>query len=320
MTEERSNHKRDKKVVAQYRTTCAAADYADAYRGSGPAARYFRSRLYLISNTLASSPGGDLVDIGCGPGMMVRELLDTRPADFRITAFDRSAAMVKECAARAGGANNVAMVVAGMEKMPFRDASFDVALAMGVLEYADAGAALAEISRVLRPDGRLLATMLNPMSPYRLVEWHVYWPLLRMVGRVERWLHVPPDRRHGAADTGIRAYRERTFREMLVKAGMSTKDVVYYDVTVLVPPIDRVARRLAHGWHEHPERTVSRGWQKHFGTAFMVVATPSPGPSGVPVSHARMRGRAAQAARARRRSDHARRSRHPWTRVGHGRP
>jgi hypothetical protein len=126
--------------------------------------------------------------------------------------------------------------------------------------------------------------MLNPMSPYRLVEWHVYWPLLRMVGRVERWLHVPLERRHGAADTGIRAYRERTFREMLVKAGMSTKDVVYYDVTVLVPPIDRVARRLAHRWHEHPERTVSRGWQKHFGTAFMVVATPSPGPSGVPVS------------------------------------
>jgi hypothetical protein len=65
---------------------------------------------------------------------------------------------------------------------------------------------------------------------------------------------------------------------MLVKAGMSTKDVVYGDVTVLVPPIDRVARRLAHRWHEHPERTVSRGWQKHFGTAFMVVATPSPGP------------------------------------------
>ena len=169
--------------------------------------------------------------------------------------------MVKKCAARADGANSVAMVVAGMENMPFRDASFDVALAMGVLEYADAGAALAEITRVLRPDGRLLATMLNPMSPYRLVEWHVYWPLLRMLGRVERWLHVPPDVRHGAADTGIRAYRERTFREMLVLAGMSTKDVVYYDVTVLVPPIDRVARRLAHRWHEYPERTVSRGWQ-----------------------------------------------------------
>jgi ubiquinone/menaquinone biosynthesis C-methylase UbiE len=288
VTEERSYHKREKEVVAQYHPKCAAADYADAYR-SGPAARYFRSRLYLISHILASSPGGDLVDIGCGPGMMVRELLDTRPEDFRITALDRSGAMVTECAARADGARNVATLVARVERMPFRDASFDVALAMGVLEYADAVAALAEIARVLRPDGRLLATMLNPMSPYRLVEWHVYWPLLRMVGRVERWLHVPLEKRHGAADTGIRAYRERTFREMLVKAGMSIQDAVYYDVTMMVPPIDRVVRRLAHQWHEHPERTVSRGCRRHLGTAYMVDATPSPGSSGEPAACAQVR-------------------------------
>jgi ubiquinone/menaquinone biosynthesis C-methylase UbiE len=270
------------------------------------AARYFRSRLYLISHILASSPGGDLVDIGCGPGMMVRELLDTRQEDFRITALDRSAAMVKECAARAAGARNVATLVARVEKMPLRDASFDVALAMGVLEYADAKAALAEIARVLRPDGRLLATMLNPMSPYRLVEWHVYWPLLRMVGRVERWLHVPLEKQHGAADTGICAYRERTFREMLVNAGMSTQDVVYYDVTMTVPPIDRITRRLTHRWHEQPERTVSRGWRRHFGTAFMVVAIPSPGSTGELVSQVHVRGRAGQAARADRRSVHMR--------------
>jgi SAM-dependent methyltransferase len=117
--------------------------------------------------------------------MMVRELLDTRPEDFRIAAFDRSEAMVGQCAVRAEGAKNVIALVARAERMPFRDASFDVALAMGVLEYANARAALAEIARVLRPGGRLLATMLNPLSPYRIVEWHVYWPLLRALGRVE---------------------------------------------------------------------------------------------------------------------------------------
>ena len=273
-----SGQYRDRKVAAQYRTRSAAAEYADSYGRAGPAARYFRSRLHLISSTLASCPGGDLVDIGCGPGMMVRELLDSRP-DFRIIAVDRSAAMVGECAARTEGADNVVALVARAEEIPFRDASFDVALAMGVLEYADAKAALAEITRVLRPGGRLLATMLNPMSPYRIVEWHVYWPLLRMLGRVEGWLHVPPSRRHSAADTGIRAYRERTFRDLLVKAGLCSKDVAYYDVNMLVPPIDRIARRSARSRRENPEGTVSRGWRRHFGTAYMVEATPLPRPA-----------------------------------------
>jgi ubiquinone/menaquinone biosynthesis C-methylase UbiE len=206
---------------------------------------------------------------------MVRELLDSRHQDFHITALDRSAAMVQECTARAAGATNVSAVVGRVESMPFPNASFDVVLAMGVLEYADARTALAEISRVLRPDGRLVATMLNPISPYRLVEWHLYWPLLRTLGRVERWLQVPLERRHGAVDTGIRAFRERAFRELLMKAGLSATDVAYYDVTALVPPVDRIWRRLAHDWRERPERTVSRGWRRHLGTAYMVVATPN---------------------------------------------
>jgi hypothetical protein len=124
--------------------------------------------------------------------------------------------------------------------------------------------------------------MLNPISPYRLFEWHVYWPLLRMLGGVERWLHVPAEKRHGAADTGIRAYSEHTLRAMLAKAGFSVRDVGYYDVTALVPPIDRIARRVARTWQEHPERTVSRGWRRHLGTAYMVVATSSSNPNGEP--------------------------------------
>jgi ubiquinone/menaquinone biosynthesis C-methylase UbiE len=94
--------------------------------------------------------------------------------------------MLEECAVRAKGADNVTRVVGSVESIPFADESFDVVLALGVLEYVDAERALSEIRRVLRPDGRLLVSMLNPMSPYRFVEWHVYWPLLRLLGRVGR--------------------------------------------------------------------------------------------------------------------------------------
>jgi ubiquinone/menaquinone biosynthesis C-methylase UbiE len=265
---------RDDVVAGQYNAPAAAAGYADSHEGSGPAARYFRSRIHLISQTLASFPGGDLLDVGCGPGMMVQELLDSRPSDFRITVLDRSPAMVEACALRAN--NNVRAQVGRVEAMPFPDASFDVVLAMGVLEYAESTTALTEIARVTRPDGLVLVTMLNPMSPYRFVEWHVYWPLLRVLRVVETLLHIPPDRRHGRPETGIRAYRERTLRGMMVAAGFRPVNATYFDVTFLVPPIDRVVRRWARGWQKRPEHTISRGWRKWMGTAYMIVSYKAP--------------------------------------------
>jgi ubiquinone/menaquinone biosynthesis C-methylase UbiE len=280
-TEPRS---RDDVVAAQYNTPNAAAGYADSHEGLGPAARYFRSRINLISQTLASSPGGDLLDVGCGPGMMVRELLDSRPGDFRITVLDRSPAMVEACALRAASANNFRALVGRVEAMPFADASFDVVLVMGILEYAESTAALAEIARVVRPDGLVLMTMLNPMSPYRFVEWHVYWPLQRVLRAVETLLNVPPDRRHGPPDTGIRAYRERTLRGMIAAVGLRPVNAAYFDITLLIPPIDRLVRRWARGWQKRPEHTISRGWRKWLGTAYMIVAHKAAEPTGFPMS------------------------------------
>jgi ubiquinone/menaquinone biosynthesis C-methylase UbiE len=255
----------------------AAADYAQLYADPGPAGRYFRSRRHVITDALASCPGGDLLDVGCGPGMMVRELLDSRPGDFCITAMDYSAAMVDECAHKTHGVRNVRTLLGNAEKMPFPDNSFDTVLAMGVLEYTELPAALQEIRRVLRPDGQLIATMLNPVSPYRLVEWHIYWPLLRLLGRIERRLHVPAERQHDAADTGLHAYREPDFRQALASAGLNPIDVAYYDVTVLLPPIDSFVRRLASKyWTERPDHTVSRSWRRRLGTAYMTIASTSP--------------------------------------------
>ncbi|MBV9250475.1 MAG: class I SAM-dependent methyltransferase [Acetobacteraceae bacterium] len=276
---------RDDVVAAQYNAPGSAADYADSHEGSGPVARYFRSRMNLVAQTLASSPGGNLLDAGCGPGMIVRELLDSRPGDFRITALDRSPAMVEACALRAASASNVRALVGRVETMPFPDASFDVVLAMGVLEYTELTAALAEIARVTRPDGLVLVTMLNPMSPYRFVEWHVYWPLLRMLRALETLLNVPPGRRHGPAETGIRAYRERSLRGMMAAAGFRPVNAAYFDVTLLVPPIDRLVRRWARGWQKRPEHTISRGWRKWLGTAYMVVAHKAPSPTVLPMPH-----------------------------------
>lgn len=260
---------RDDIVGAQYEDTAAAAGYAAAHEGWGPTARYFRSRLHVVDEALRSCPGGRLLDVGCGPGMLVRHLLDTRPGDFRITACDRSPVMIDAVAEGSKNTEDVEPTVARAEDMPFPDETFDVVVAMGVLEYTEAREALREIARVVRPGGLIVVTMLNPRSPYRLFEWCAYWPALRLLGRVERLLGKE---RHAAPASGIRAVPSGRLRRMLCAAGLHTEDTVHYDVTPLIPPLDRLVRRWSRRWRDHPERTVSRGALKWLGTAYLVTA------------------------------------------------
>lgn len=183
---------REDDVRAQFNDVSAAAAYADAHGNWGVTSRYFASRLRAVLGSLAACPGGDLIDVGCGPGVFAGHVTDKRPGEFRITVLDQSPAMIRQAATLLPEAD-VRFLVASAEDTTCPTASFDVAVAMGVIEYCDAAAVLREMTRIVRPGGLLLVTMLNPLSPYRLVEWTVYWPLLRILGRMEGMLGRPPN-------------------------------------------------------------------------------------------------------------------------------
>ncbi|MGW5723360.1 class I SAM-dependent methyltransferase [Amycolatopsis sp. NPDC003865] len=273
---------RDELVRAQFDDPADAASYAALYRSRGPVERYFSSRMCAVMAALERSPGGDLVDIGCGPGMFAQQLWRSRPDDFRITVVDRSPAMIAEAAARVRG-SDVRLAVGEAENVPFPEASFDIAVAMGVLEYCDIAAGLRECARVVREDGLLLVTMLNPLSPYRMFEWGLYWPLLRLLGKVEGIFGRPAGRRHGRNRTGIRAVPSRKLCALLRDAGWEPVDVVHYDVTPVVPPFDQFLWRWSKRWRDHPEVTLGRGARRWLGSAYLVVAARG-GPVRSPVS------------------------------------
>lgn len=265
---------RDTIVRVQYEDAAAAASYAASHEGWGPSARYFHSRLHVVLQALGRCSGGDLIDIGCGPGMLLRRLLDTRPGDFHITALDRSTAMIQAASTRVKNSSDVHLTRGSADDAPFPDKSFDVVVAMGVLEYCEAARALREFRfrRLARPGGHVLVTMLNPLSPYRLFEWFMYWPALRVLGCVERLLGRPANRRHGARASGIRAIPAPRLRRMMQQAGLRPDQVVYYDLSPLVPPVDRIVRRWFRQWREHPEKTATGGIRGWIGTAYLVVA------------------------------------------------
>ena len=203
---------------------------------------------------------------------MDRALLTSRPTDFRITVLDQSLAMIECCAASMGELGRLLPTVGELEALPFLDASFDVVLALGVLEYADASSAVREISRVVRPGGIVIASMLNPTSPYRLAEWFAYWPLLRCLAVIERLLGRPAEGRHDARRTGIRCITSRRLRRMLTKANLIPVNLVHFDVTPLLPPFDRIPALARRAERRPPERTVTHGWRQWMGTGYMTVA------------------------------------------------
>ncbi len=104
----------------------------------------------LTQVVVASSPR-QVLEVGCGTGDLARSLAALLP-DARVVATDLSPGMV--AAATAPG---LTTLVAPADRLPFADGSFDVAVAAWMLYHVpDLDAALAELARVLHPDGTLV--------------------------------------------------------------------------------------------------------------------------------------------------------------------
>jgi demethylmenaquinone methyltransferase / 2-methoxy-6-polyprenyl-1,4-benzoquinol methylase len=102
------------------------------------------------------APIRDILDVGCGTGTLAR-LLAVRFAEARVVAVDFSGQMVHRAEGRSRGRRSIGFAVANVGRLPFPDATFDVATSAFVARnLADLRAAFAELRRVLRPGGTLL--------------------------------------------------------------------------------------------------------------------------------------------------------------------
>ncbi|WP_156756145.1 class I SAM-dependent methyltransferase [Actinokineospora pegani] len=109
--------------------------------------------------------GRRVLDAGCGSGSLSAALRDRGAV---VTGIDASAAMLALARRRLGV--DAALHVGDLNgRLPFADGAFDDVVASLVLHYLrDWGPALAELRRVLKPGGRLIASVDHPFVAYTI--------------------------------------------------------------------------------------------------------------------------------------------------------
>jgi ubiquinone/menaquinone biosynthesis C-methylase UbiE len=153
------------------------ADYwDDVYSRHDVKAQVYRNRQEVAVAWAASVAEGDVVaDVGTGAGHLATALA---LHGFRVTAIDTSDAMLEQVASNAARASVTHLVTptySDVQQLKVPSATFDVVTAMGLLPWVEEPElAVAELARIARPGGHVIATMDNARSLSRWLDpgWH----------------------------------------------------------------------------------------------------------------------------------------------------
>ena len=128
-------------------------DWADHY-DSGHMSGWFRYFQDKIIQELNPQPGQKIIDVGCGTGWAVKEIVRRVPK-AKAYGIDISSEMIR--IAKSGITNNAIEFIEGdSENIPYADEFFDAVICSSSFHhYPRPVASLSEIRRILKKDGHL---------------------------------------------------------------------------------------------------------------------------------------------------------------------
>jgi len=206
----------------------------------------------------AALEGRDVLEVGCGPGVHARLLAG---AGARLTALDLTATAARTTACRLARHGLRGHVLhADGEALPFPDRSFDFVWSWGVVQHsADSTALVREMTRVLRPGGRVSLMVYHRRS---LTYWAQF---MLMRGVLQGWLlREPPEAVASRWSDGAvaRHFTRGEVRALLAPAFADVRTEVFGQMGESVPLPAAWRRHVAPLLPEAPRRALLRrvGW------------------------------------------------------------
>ena len=144
-----------------------------------------------------------ILDVGCGTGRLASRLVSAYD-QAHVVGVDASTGMIRNAAATTALYRS-RFAAATAERLPFADAVFDlVVVTLSISHWGDRTAGLAQISRVMAPDGTLMAAGLPAARPLQ--------PITRWGRRRKPWL--PDELPALIAGCGLRVERVEPIRSL----------------------------------------------------------------------------------------------------------
>ncbi|MGZ4165135.1 MAG: class I SAM-dependent methyltransferase [Solirubrobacteraceae bacterium] len=216
----------------------APAEHYDRFMG-----RYTPSLAVALADAAGIRAGMRVVDVGCGPGGLARELAG-RVGPDNVAAIDPAAQFADACRERTPGAD---VRVGVAEDLPWGDAAFDAALSSLVIgSMSDPDQGVREMARVTRPGGTVAACMWD-IATAGMTMLGIFWEAAREVQP-----GVEGERRMAGTEQGDIARRFQAAGLSDVTGGALTASAHYADfedfwqpLTLAVGPAGQYLHLLA---------------------------------------------------------------------------
>lgn len=178
------NSRTHKKIVQEYfsnKTKYWSVLYNEQHDQDSFMNYIMRRRKFYVLKTIDDefeSPDQlNVLDVGCGTGVYAGELLNRK---FNVFGVDLSKEMVRKArlSVADNSKGNLKLSTGDAEILPFKNSSFDLIIAVGLLEYLPSEKnALKEFNRLLKPGGILIFTLPNIyklqhfLDPFYILMW-----------------------------------------------------------------------------------------------------------------------------------------------------
>jgi ubiquinone/menaquinone biosynthesis C-methylase UbiE len=205
-----------------------------------------------LLDALAIEPGQSVLEVGCGSGVIMRELARRTGGANRLIGGDINPYLLREARAlarREGLLDRIDFGEGRAESLPLPDGAVDVALSSTVFEEGDADLMLSEIVRVTRPGGRIGIAVRAVDMPF--------WVNLPLDPALKAKVDAPGIIGGGAAPNGV---ADMSLYRRLARLGL-TRLRCFPQLVSVVPGSERIERYQqqiraaltpaeAEKWHE----------------------------------------------------------------------